>query len=226
MAKSRGYKKTSLTKRKNTEIVSLDGIASEINEIAVQVEQSYHRTAELLHIAREQFEEENEKGFMEWATSHTPYKRRHIDDHLRVYEKFLGTGRLNKEKPIPFTVLRELTRQDVPAATVAKVLRKFDNVVPPSREEVRQIVKEAKPEYQPPALTFQKPFAERCNTSKFHLREEYLLDTGQFFANAETVRILAKHWKNKYHPDKGGDAEIFNRICKAEKTALKTRGEV
>lgn len=218
---------TSLTKRKNTEIVSLDGIASEINEIAVQVEQSYMRTAELLHIARDQFEEEDEKGFLDWALSHTTYKKSNIYDYINVYDKFNNSGGRNKQgKPIPFTVLSELTKQDIPKATVNKVLRKFDNVVPPTREEVRQTIRESKPEHQPPALTFQKPFSERCNTNKFHLREEYLLDTGQFFANAETVRILAKHWKNKYHPDKGGNAEIFNRICKAEKAALKTRGDV
>ena len=216
---------TSLTKRNNTELVSLDSIANEINDIAAQVEQSYHRTAELLHMAREQFEEENEKGFIHWATEHTSYTKAHVYAHLNVYDKFLSTGRIKEEKPIPFTVLRELTRQDVPAATVAKVLRKFDNVVPPTREEVREIVRESKPEYQPPVIPYAKPMAERINQSEqYVLIAHKLLDIDQY-ASAETVRLVAKHWKHRFHPDKGGDRKSFDRIVRAERVMLGKRGE-
>ena len=216
---------TSLTKRNNTELVSLDSIANEINEISVQVEHSYHRTAELLHIAREQFEEEDEKGFMEWATSHTSYSRSHVDRHLQVYDRFLARGALNTKNPIPITVLTELSKQDVTKATVAKVLRKFDNVVPPTREEVRQTIRESKPEYQPPVIPYAKPMAERINQSEqYVLIAHKLLDIDQY-ASAETVRLVAKHWKHKYHPDKGGDTKSFDRIVRAERVMLGKRGE-
>ena len=66
---------TSLVRKKRSEIVSLDAIAGEINELALQVEHSNERTAELLHIAREQFE----------------------------YDRFWARGAPETENPIPFT---------------------------------------------------------------------------------------------------------------------------
>ena len=72
-------------------------------------------------------------------------------------------------------------------------------------------------------INFSEPMAERAKNRRLRAAAFFDIDKA---ASAETVRILANHWKRRYHPDKGGDPEIFERICKAERTLLAKRGAV
>lgn len=69
-----------------------------------------------------------------------------------------------------------------------------------------------------------KPFSERVLQPKgYCLRPHSLLDVSPT-TSSETIKILARYWKNKYHPDKGGDPDIFNQVCRAEAALLAERG--
>lgn len=217
------------------ELVSLSGIAMEINSLYQSVEHAYMRTAELLHTAREQFEEADEDGFMGWAIDHTKYSSVHVNNYIRVYDRFAEKIDFSKaENPIPFSSLIELAKQNVPKATVNKVLKQYQNKTPPTVREVKAVVRAALPPAPKKHVVQEKPFVERVATvvdGKWRLRAEALLNIVTVGGsvkenNAETIRIVARHWKQKMHPDKpGGNAELFNQIVKAEKELLKSRGE-
>ena len=42
---------------------------------------------------------------------------------------------------------------------------------------------------------------------------------------ADEARTYIKVWKQKYHPDKGGDAEEFSAICRAEEVFIEQQKE-
>ena len=164
---------------------------------------------------------------MAWATEHTKYTSTHVNNYLRVYERVSEESRfLNTKNPIPFMTLRELVRQEVPKKAVSEVIRKFNNQKPPTREDVKRLIREAQPEREIPVIHYARDFAARAEKGlgSFSLKAEFLLDLSET-ASAETVRLVARHWKNKYHPDRGGDAKIFDMVVKAETVMLKKRGE-
>ncbi len=69
-------------------------------------------------------------------------------------------------------------------------------------------------------------FAERIDTPDgFAPKAAYMFNL-HYDEDSEHIKIVAKHWKQKYHPDKqGGSERIFKLICKAEKELLELRSE-
>ena len=215
--------------------MSLTAIADEINAIYSNVENEHMRTALLLAQARSKFELDSKgkqlsdakinSGFIKWAEGNTPYKQRAVYTYLAVESK-IATVAKTVEKAVPFSVLRELSSPKVDKKTVDTVLRKFGNKVKPTTAEVNKIIKDAAPAVEKKADRVIPDFAIRSiRKGEFVAKEAFLLNVTKE-STAETIRILARYWKQKYHPDKdGGDADIFDRIVKAEKTLLAERGE-
>jgi len=199
----------------------------------VTIENSYMIAAQILYDAKEMYDETEEVKFIEWAMEMSGFQRSQVFNYIKVYERFgeVHYNGLLPKKPIPFNTLLELSKPKIPKATVNKVLRKFNNnKLPQNRptvKEVKAIIREDVPQLQAP----KKMSMSRLNTFKERVRPkgnyvagpERLLNMAHE-NTAETVRIVARYWKQKYHPDKPeGDAEIFNRIVKAEKQLLEER---
>jgi hypothetical protein len=211
--------------------MTLPQITDELHSTTKQIEKKQWRIAELLWAAREHFDVDDDKGFRKWAAVESGYTLSVTTSYIATYNRFkdnkLVSGNQKSDKPIPISSLRPLAAQNIDHRTVEKVVRKLVSDNPPNRDEVHKLAREAKPEFRPPAIVYSKTFAERVAPvigKDFSWKPEQLLDIHDH-ASAETVRIVARYWKGQYHPDKGGDPDIFNRIVKAEKILLEMRGE-
>jgi len=217
--------------------MSLTAIADEINAIYSNVENEHMRTAILLAQAGRKFKAKypdmdkntlNAK-FIKWAEKETPYSSNKIYRYVAVQNSFSNLKK-TVDKSIPFSTLEALSSAKASNKTVNAVLKKFDGDKKITTAEVKKIIKKAQPPKPPkpqkPVPVVNPCFAERSKRSGSYVANPgYLLEVIPTHS-AETVRILAKHWKQKYHPDRGGDADIFDRIVKAEQQLLKDRGEV
>lgn len=206
---------------------SLASKASRINELYAGMANAYLETAAILASALEEDFNEDKKEFLEWATSKTLYSASHINTHLRVHERFGShTGLLELENPIPIKVLEKLSGQDISSATVKRIIRMYQRKIEdlPTQREAIKLISGAMELPAPVEPEYNLPFEQRIPPEGYVVKAEKLLDVDAY-ASAETVRILARHWKNKYHPDKGGDARVFDLIVQAEKTLMKKRGE-
>ena len=206
--------------------MSLTAIATEINTLYDTVENAYMRTAALLAEAKAQFETPTE--FLKWATNHTSFVPRTVQAYIAVNERFKNdTGVAQAKNPIPFKTLRAMSSESVSNKTVRQVVSMHNakTKAPPTTEEVQRIINKASPKIVP-VESVNPDFATRSiRKGEFTAMPSYLLDVTSK-ASSETIRVLAKYWKQKYHPDKdGGDADIFDRIVKAEASLLAARGE-
>ena len=207
--------------------MTTDAIGSELQMRAKRVEKEQWRIAELLCALRPRFD--TDKDFEKFAAEKSGYTLAVTRQYLITYDTFkdnkaVGSNQ-KSENPIPFSKLAPLADPKIKAAPRLKIVKQLLGKNPPTEKQVRIAARLAKPDYIPPPITYNKPFAIRAEQieGRFKLKPEYLLEL-QENSSVELVRLVAKHWKGKYHPDKGGDAAIFSAICDAEKQLLEQRG--
>ena len=208
--------------------MTLVAIETELKTSAKRIEKEQWRIAELLWGARGHFEKNDDKGFKKWVSQKTGLTYNTSCKHIETYTRFMGNKSVvhnqKSENPIPFSKLEQLASEKIPARVVQSTVEKLASKNPPTYAEVRQIAREAKPTYTPPPQLYRPSFETRSATKGDYTgNPEYLLDIHSD-TSTETVMILAKYWRGKYHPDKGGDKIIFDRILTAEKAILAKRG--
>jgi hypothetical protein len=206
-----------------------------------RIEKKQWRISELLWAAKDMFA--SDKDFKSWVASKTGYTLPIAIRYIDTYDRFKDNQTVARdqasENPIPFTKLEELSSKKVKARTIDNVVKKLQSKKPPTREEVRKIVREAQPDYVKPedrpvlAVRHLPPMRgtmeERLKTArkavgKFDISAWVILDLAPE-SNVETAKLVAKFWKQKYHPDReGGDLEAFQIIKRAEEYICKTRG--
>lgn len=204
----------------------LDQIATRINELYSSMNVSYMETCQLFGRALEEEFKDDKPAFFEWAQETTEYSKGQINKLLRIQARF-GQHRAaqQSEKPIPINVLETLARDNIPHRVVDRVIKMYQRKTTsgPSEREAIEIIRDSVPSAVPPSFSYNKPMENRIPKDGYTARAEYLLDVTEV-TSAETIKIIANYWKNKFHPDKGGDARVFNLIVKAEEKLLKKRG--
>lgn len=134
-----------------------------------------------------------------------------INDHKTIKNLPSGYNQLYLLADLNKTQIKEACKDGVPTRAKLRAYRESLGLV--KKQAVNVIAK-----YNP---DFEKRSERKGNIVSLPY---YLFDLHDD-CSTETVKILAKHWKQKYHPDKGGDNDIFQRICEAEKAILNARGE-
>ena len=220
--------------------MSLVQIEDELRVTTKRVEKEQWRIAELLWGAREHFDENDDKGFKKWVSEKTGYTYQTVGSHIKTYLRFkdnklIGSNQ-KSDNPIPFSKLEPLAAEKVPHRVVQSTVEKLVSKNPPTEKQVRQTAREAKPGYIKPEDRglFMKAIPDM--RPEFSVRAKNALNAGKHFSpvrvldisiesNVETIKLVAKHWKQKYHPDReDGNAEIFQLINKCETAMLERRG--
>jgi hypothetical protein len=189
---------------------------------------------------------DDDDGFWEWLEDETPAelgKSRKAEKYLQVYRNVLADSAGENIKNIPFTKLLTLAatkgtgNQKGPAQPALPkqkrdaLLKQLTGDNPPTTQDIKDEVKKALPEKVIPIKAkeaFIWPvFADRLAQYDGFMSPEkaarlFALDRQ---ASPEDIRIMAKHWKQKYHPDKGGNKEEFETICLAEEVFTDSQNE-
>jgi len=178
---------------------------------------------------------DDDDGFWQWLEDETPDgvgKSRRAQEYLQVYKNVLAES-ATKVTDIPMNKLIELARTkrdggsttSTPALPKQKrdsLLKKLTSDNPPTTKEIKEEVRRSLPEKVVPIKPkdhFVWPtFAVRLSQYDGYMSPEkaaklFALDRQ---ASPEDIKIMAKHWKQKYHPDKGGNKDEFDTICIAE----------
>lgn len=197
---------------------ALNSLADKLNSLYTQMEKCYVTVCETMGAARDHFDDDDD--FWDWVETCTDFKRRSANQYLQVHRNVLGNrGTSEKAKSMPFNALRELAKENVPKSVQNKVMNQFDKAAKgkaekPKLEQVKAQVREGlgKPQpkiKQPPAIVRKRSFAERLEYADKHdVAAYWLFDLPQDYC-PETAAIVVKHWKQKYHPDRGGNAYQF-----------------
>lgn len=198
---------------------ALDNLATSLNTLYNQMEKCYVTICEKMGAAREYFEDDDE--FWGWVDDYTDFKRRTANEYLQVQRNVLERRSADETvKSIPFNVLRELSRANLPKSTQNKVIKDFTKAAQkdtkkPTLEDVKVDVRKAlgKPPKKVVALLRKKTFAERlAYADGTDVSAWWLFDLPENYC-PETASILVKYWKQKYHPDRDdGDAYLFTLL--------------
>ena len=183
---------------------------------------------------------DDDEGFWDWLEDSVPkdIPRKTMRTYLQVYRNVLADAATENIKDIPITKLVTLaatkgsgnqTKAAEPALPKKKreaILKKLTSDNPPTTKEIKEEVKKALPQPTPikPVLFVWPTFAVRLEEC-LHDSHMSPVKAARLFAmsheaNEEDIRIIAKHWKHKYHPDKGGKQEEFQLICRAEEVFI------
>jgi len=188
---------------------------------------------------------DDDEGFWDWLKDETPAeigKSRKAEQYLQIYKNVLSSSTVENVKDVPISKLLELSRtaktirggggtfaESKPALPQKKreaILKQLTSDNPPTTKQIKEEVRKALPKVTPikPVLFVWPTFAVRLSEC---LRDDHMSATkaARLFAmsheaNEEDIRIIAKHWKHKYHPDKGGNKEEFQKICHAEEVFI------
>jgi hypothetical protein len=179
---------------------------------------------------------DDDDGFWEWLDENVPQEigKSTLRSYLQVYRNVLLDSSAENIKTVPITKLITLSatkgsgnqnKTSEPALSKPKrdsLLKKLTSDKPPTTQDIKDEVKKALPEkvvpIKPKEAFVWPVFADRLAQYDGHMSPEkaarlFALDRQ---ASPEDIKIMAKHWKQKYHPDKGGNIEEFNTICLAE----------
>jgi hypothetical protein len=188
---------------------------------------------------------DDDDGFWEWLENETPTEigaKRKAEKYLQVYRNVLADSTTENIKDVPFGKLLTLAatapsqrgeggrfKQPKPALPKQKrdsLLKQLTSDNPPTTQQIKDEVKKVLPKVTPikPVQFIWPTFSVRLSEC---LHDDHMSPTkaARLFAmsheaNEEDIRIIAKHWKHKYHPDKGGTTEEFNLICRAEEVFI------
>lgn len=198
--------------------VSLPKLATELNNLFTQMETCYVSVCTKMGEAREEFEDDED--FWDWVEDYTPFKRAMSLEYLQVHKNVLsGRGQSSIPNAIPFKVLRVLSKTNIPKTVQNKVLRDFEKhqlnpekFEKPKLEDIKRVVNESlgkTPVKKVPAIVRKESFSSRLDyADKFDVSALWLFDLPQDYC-PETASIVVKYWKQKYHPDKGGNKYHF-----------------
>jgi hypothetical protein len=196
----------------------LDKLATRLNSLYTQMEKCYVTVCEVMGAARDYFEDDDD--FWGWVEDATPFKRKTANIYLQVERNVLGdSNRRDKAKGMPFSALREIAKENVPKSVQTKVIKQYDRAAKgmakkPNLSQVKAQVRESlgNPAVKPrpkPSIVRKASFAERLEYADKHdVAAYWLFDLPQDYC-PETAALVVKHWKQKYHPDRGGDKYKF-----------------
>jgi hypothetical protein len=195
----------------------LDNLATNLKSLFNQMEKCYITICNVMGDSREFFDDDEE--FWDWVENATPFKRRTAADYLSVHRNVLSRhGAEEKIKTMPFKALREIAKENVPKSVQNKVINSYvtaekKDTQKPKLADVKAAVRESlgksKPIPKPVLIIRKKTFAERLDyADKFNVAGFWLFDLPEDYC-PETAALVVKHWKQKYHPDRGGDSYMF-----------------
>lgn len=187
--------------------------------------------AETLSQAKDVCDEDGTR-WADYVEEEVGYSVRQADDYVRVERCLSATGAELSEKGCSFNTLKALSAEKLPKAERRKLLdrlRKKSKITQADCSKIQADVKAALPE--PKATIAQiagdidlPVFSERLAKC---VRDENIGGTYLFAlrddCNIEDIKTVAKIYKQKYHPDKGGTSEEFDAICRAEQAFIESK---
>lgn len=188
---------------------------------------------------------DDDEGFWDWLDENVPQEigKSTLRSYLQVYRNVLLESSSKDLREVPITKLITLAatkgsgtrhapaKPALPKQKRDSLLKKLTSDTPPTTQEIKDEVKKA----LPPKVVSIKPkerfvwptFAVRLAQYDGFMSPEkaarlFALDRQ---ASPEDIKIMAKHWKQKYHPDKGGSKQEFDTICHAEEVFTDSQKE-
>lgn len=168
----------------------------------------------------------------EWVEDEVGWHRSTADKYLQIHDCLAHSGRDLIENGCSFNTLQLLSKTSLPSAVRERIVSKLLGKKPPSPAEVKQIINDAIPKgiaLPEPVEFHYPPFAVRLNEM---LHDEFMSPekAARLFgmsikAHLDDIKIITRHWKQKYHPDKGGSKEEYQKICRAEEVFTASQNE-
>jgi len=162
-------------------------------------------------------------------TESVDWKLDTADGYVRVAKELPVRGRVLSEKGCSFSTLQALAARDLPKAVQKRLIdkmvkkdyidRKYGAAI---QAEIRAALPGPARQLPAPVLIRKDAFAERLEyADQFDVSAEWLFDLPEDYC-PETASLVVKHWKQKYHPDRGGNPYKFALLTeKADKLEVK-----
>ena len=206
-----------------TKIRQLPVLAQALTQSFNDGEKIYLNWCGLLGEARESFDDDDD--FWEWVEDTTPFKKTTAYRYLQVQREVIAvhSGAESAIKSMPFNALLAIAKQNLSKSTKNKAIKLYakheenpEKHARPTTADIKRLVRAESPRApsKPKISVMSRPaFDDRLTkclegsaTNPFYL---FALIPEAHYTDGE---ILVRHWKGKYHPDKGGSNAQFNII--------------
>jgi hypothetical protein len=173
-----------------------------------------------------------ERDYREWCLTNIGLRGSSTDDYVNYsklvldqFQEFAPTSGSMDKSSLSKNKLREISRLKVGKTIPKKTLNEFvkwcadehGNALPATdaiRQWIDQKIGPAKPAAHKSSFTGLPPTMELRLVHKPALRSGALLGLG-FGSADDVIKLVCRHLRQQYHPDKGGDPAIYERIDQA-----------